>query len=488
GGDSENSTNGLNRDPMVNMCFNFIHGSDNEAAFPTRDVRYGEAFHAFTRLDARQDRENIVKASAMPYEASPRVTSLGGDEGIEDTGKDSDKSADKGSDSTDEMANVSGTLGAANILASGGLRSFFTTASLLVATASTVVSPAIATAYGSFPTAAIFTTASVATPTTRVTRSSRGFVFESSSLIFLARDLEAKFAQEDQIIREQAERDSVISRIHAERELEMIIAELDRSNEMVAKYLSEYEQAKAGLSYDEKSEEPKELSDGDLKKIIELVPLEELYIEALQVKYPIIDWEIYFEGQRKEDLDKLWSLVKETCSTTEVIDEKEKELWVELKSLYEPNSRDPLWALQRYMHDPLEIWLGLILYRTLWTIKGVLRAIHMTGNKSYLTDYEEIDGGFVTIGGSGPNWLFDIDVLTKSMSYKPVVAGIESNGSAGTKACDNIGKTRVETVPDKDYILLPLWTKDPPFSSSTKDSPGAGYKPSKEEEKRTLKI
>nr|GFC14039.1 hypothetical protein [Tanacetum cinerariifolium] len=41
---------------------------------------------------------------------------------VGDTMKDSDKSADKGSDNTDEMANVSGTLGAANILASGGLR------------------------------------------------------------------------------------------------------------------------------------------------------------------------------------------------------------------------------------------------------------------------------------------------------------------------------------------------------------------------------
>nr|GEU70302.1 reverse transcriptase domain-containing protein [Tanacetum cinerariifolium] len=41
--------------------------------------------------------------------------------------------------------------------------------------------------------------------------------------------------------------------------------------------------------------------------------------------------------------------------TTKVIDKKEKELWVELKRLYEPDSRDPLWALQRYMHDPL-VW------------------------------------------------------------------------------------------------------------------------------------
>ncbi|GKG60389.1 hypothetical protein Tco_0611990, partial [Tanacetum coccineum] len=58
-------------------------------------------------------------------------------------------------------------------------------------------------------------------------------------------------------------------------------------------------------------------------------------------------------------------------------------------------------------------------------------------------------------------------------NYKPVVAWNQSNGSAGTKACDNAGKARVETIPSKDNILLPLWTKDPPFSSSSKDSPDA---------------
>nr|GEV55349.1 ribonuclease H-like domain-containing protein [Tanacetum cinerariifolium] len=39
--------------------------------------------------------------------------------------------------------------------------------------------------------------------------------------------------------------------------------------------------------------------------------------------------------------------------------------------------------------------------------------------------------------GSGPNWLFDIDALTKSINYKPVVAGNQSNDNAGTKACDD---------------------------------------------------
>nr|GFB76036.1 ribonuclease H-like domain-containing protein [Tanacetum cinerariifolium] len=77
---------------------------------------------------------------------------------------------------------------------------------------------------------------------------------------------------------------------------------------------------------------------------------------------------------------------------------------------------------------------------------------------------------------SGPTWLFDIDTLTKSMNYKPVVAGNQSNGSAG--------KARVETVPHKDYLLLPLWTQDPLLSSSSKDSPSDGFKPLVEEEKK----
>ncbi|GJW83246.1 ribonuclease H-like domain-containing protein [Tanacetum coccineum] len=58
----------------------------------------------------------------------------------------------------------------------------------------------------------------------------------------------------------------------------------------------------------------------------------------------------------------------------------------------------------------------------------------------------------LNIAGSGPNWLFDIDALTNSMNYKTVVAGNQSNGNAGTKACDDAGKTRMEIVPGKDYI------------------------------------
>ncbi|GKF60735.1 retrovirus-related pol polyprotein from transposon TNT 1-94, partial [Tanacetum coccineum] len=90
------------------------------------------------------------------------------------------------------------------------------------------------------------------------------------------------------------------------------------------------------------------------------------------------------------------------------------------------------------------------------------------------------------IAGSGPKWLFDINALTKSINYEPVVAGNQSNGNAGTKTCNEASKARVETVPDKDYILLPLWTQNSPFSSISKDSSDAGFKPSGEEEKKDV--
>ncbi|GKB94207.1 hypothetical protein Tco_0980344, partial [Tanacetum coccineum] len=70
------------------------------------------------------------------------------------------------------------------------------------------------------------------------------------------------------------------------------------------------------------------------------------------------------------------------------------------------------------------------------------------------------------------------------MNYKPVVAGNQSNGNAGTKACDDAGKARMETVLGKDYILLPLWPADPLFSQISKNSPDAGFKPSGDDENK----
>ncbi|GJR80685.1 putative ribonuclease H-like domain-containing protein [Tanacetum coccineum] len=88
------------------------------------------------------------------------------------------------------------------------------------------------------------------------------------------------------------------------------------------------------------------------------------------------------------------------------------------------------------------------------------------------------------IAGSGPNWPFDIDALTTTMNYKPVVAGNQSNGNACTKACVDACKARMESVPRKDYILLPLWTADPSFYQILKSSPNARFKPSSDDGKK----
>ncbi|GJX62915.1 hypothetical protein Tco_0295815 [Tanacetum coccineum] len=104
---------------------------------------------------------------------------------------------------------------------------------------------------------------------------------------------------------------------------------------------------------------------------------EEMNIEALQTKYPIIDWEVYIEDLRmywkiirvgnhtevyqvfedmlktfdRDDLVKLWSLVQERFNSTEPTEDKEIEIWVELKRLFEPDADDELWKSQKHIHD-----------------------------------------------------------------------------------------------------------------------------------------
>nr|GEU72494.1 hypothetical protein [Tanacetum cinerariifolium] len=86
--------------------------------------------------------------------------------------------------------------------------------------------------------------------------------------------------------------------------------------------------------------------------------------------------------------------------------------------------------------------------------------------------------------GSRPYWLFDIDALTRIMNYEPIIVGTQSNGFAGTKASNNTCQARKETEPVKDYILLPLWTINPPFSLDLKSSHDDRFKPSSDDGKK----
>nr|GFC92463.1 ribonuclease H-like domain-containing protein [Tanacetum cinerariifolium] len=60
--------------------------------------------------------------------------------------------------------------------------------------------------------------------------------------------------------------------------------------------------------------------------------------------------------------------------------------------------------------------------------------------------------------GSGPNWLFDIDSLTKSMNYVPVDAGIISTNLSGTK--DAASQKVKKDVSSLRYIALLNWAHD----------------------------
>nr|GEV85367.1 hypothetical protein [Tanacetum cinerariifolium] len=73
-----------------------------------------------------------------------------------------------------------------------------------------------------------------------------------------------------------------------------------------------------------REKEDDELTQEELQQMIMIVPAEEVYVKALQ-----------------------------RFSTAEPTDDKKKELWVELKSLFKPDNDDTLWEIQRYMHDPL---------------------------------------------------------------------------------------------------------------------------------------
>ncbi|GKE23197.1 hypothetical protein Tco_1434709 [Tanacetum coccineum] len=66
----------------------------------------------------------------------------------------------------------------------------------------------------------------------------------------------------------------------------------------------------------------------------------------------------------KDDLVMLWSLVKEKFNRTEITDDKEREVWVELKRLFEPDTNDELWKLQKkiqvhhvYTEEGIDIYM-----------------------------------------------------------------------------------------------------------------------------------
>nr|GEU73306.1 hypothetical protein [Tanacetum cinerariifolium] len=79
------------------------------------------------------------------------------------------------------------------------------------------------------------------------------------------------------------------------------------------------------------------------------------------------------------------------------------------------------------------------------------------------------------VAGARREWLFNIDMLTKSMNYVPVITGTNSYDFAGTKDSISIRRPSMDTGSTQDYVVIPLWKDGSPlFDSSLKLSDDTG--------------
>nr|GEU74337.1 hypothetical protein [Tanacetum cinerariifolium] len=257
----------------------------DEPASPLGDASQGSAFPTVSGLEAGQDRENIIKTSALPHDSTPRVTSLAADEvsmqhHLQELTelytrlqRQQTEMATKIAAQDLEISNLKARITFLEDKDRGGAepsredatikgRSLETEeeAGVEKSTEREVSTVGIPTGSGLVPTASpIFTTASVVTPYLR--RKGKEKMVESDTPkkklqkqidVQVAREIEEQMAREDQRRSEQIARDAEIARIRLEEELHMLIDGLDRNNEVIARHLHEYEQAAAELTIGEK--------------------------------------------------------------------------------------------------------------------------------------------------------------------------------------------------------------------------------------------
>ncbi|GKB83936.1 ribonuclease H-like domain-containing protein, partial [Tanacetum coccineum] len=96
------------------------------------------------------------------------------------------------------------------------------------------------------------------------------------------------------------------------------------------------------LAKEPRDKKADEMSQEELTQMMIIVLEQGMNVESLQTKYLITNWEIYTEGTRK-----YWKIIRdgnhtERFNSTEPTDDKEREIWVELKRLFKPDTTDKL--------------------------------------------------------------------------------------------------------------------------------------------------
>nr|GEV91375.1 hypothetical protein [Tanacetum cinerariifolium] len=224
-----------------------------------------------------------------------------------------EKSTERGSNDTEELVNVLTSLDAKNILTSR-------VQLVSVPPAAEVSTVGVPTGSGLVPTTSpIFTTASVVTPYSRCKE-----------------EIREKFIP-----------------IWKKIEDFVPMAFKEEGERMKRKGLRlKQESAKKMKTSEEVSEE-------DLKEMMQLVLVEERnYWKIFRLGGHTTVYQFFVDMLKhfdREDLNQLWTLVKETLNIRQATSDKEKELWVELKRLFKPDVEDQLWTnTQSLMHDPVE--------------------------------------------------------------------------------------------------------------------------------------
>nr|GEX25232.1 hypothetical protein [Tanacetum cinerariifolium] len=349
-----------------NQKFTFQKVAD-EPASPLRDVIQGKACPTDSGFEADQDRATIAKTSTLPHDSAPRVTSLIAAEGTQELeinrlkvrvklledreglvgersgddapikGRNLDEgevAAERVSDDTEEMATILTFMDAATILASGvanvptGSRSIPTASPLAieVPTGSDVVPIANP----------VFVIAIVVTPYRR--RKGKEIMVESKTLKKKKSMIDGLHRSNETVAKYMQEYQQFAAELPMERRIKLISDLVSLEQESVKKL-------KTSKEVPEEAKSPDEVPEEKVKEMMQLVPIEEV-----------------------EDLNQLWALVKESLSNRPPTSDKEIELWVELKRLYEQDDADQLWThTQNLMHALLE-----------WRLYDTCRVHHVT--------------------------------------------------------------------------------------------------------------
>nr|GFB81494.1 hypothetical protein [Tanacetum cinerariifolium] len=198
-----------------------------------------------------------------------------------------------------------------------------------------------------------------------------------------AKRIKEQQEKEDMRMNEQIARDAEVASIHAEEELQGMIDSLDKSNETIANDLVKYQdnyskvykfqsQQRRPMTKKQKREYYMAVIKSNLGwtfKDFKGMTFEEIEAKFAEVWNQVEDFipmgskeeterlkrKDLLKQLDREDLNQLWALVKEYLSIRPTTCEKEMELWVELKRMYEPDPEDQLWTLtQNFIHAQVE--------------------------------------------------------------------------------------------------------------------------------------